>query len=156
MWRYLVGAVAAVSLAGGGLLLWRGGPATQSSLSAALLPIGHPAAEDDEAVPNPPAASEKTREARRFSRYDKDKDGIVAREEYLVSRRKAFAKLDANGDGKLDFDEWAIKTTTKFAAADADHDAKLTPVEFATTKVVRKAVARVACPPTAAKDDEET
>ncbi|MDO6416918.1 EF-hand domain-containing protein [Sphingomonas sp. BIUV-7] len=156
MWRYLVGAVAALLLAGGGLLIWRGGADARSGLPDVPL-AARSAAGRDEAVPEPPAASEKTREERRFSRYDKDKDGQVAREEYLASRRKAFARLDANGDGRLDFDEWAIKTTTKFVAADADHDAKLTPVEFAVTKVARKTAPRIACPPaTAAKDDEET
>jgi len=153
MWRYLVGAVAALLLAGGGLLIWRGGADAQSGLPAA--PAAGAIASGVEALPEPPAASEKTREERRFSRYDKDKDGSVAREEYLASRRKAFAKLDKNGDGRLDFDEWAIKTTTKFAAADADHDAKLTAVEFATTKIVRKTARRVACPPVAATKDEE-
>jgi hypothetical protein len=139
---------------GPGVLLWRGGADAQSGLPAA--PPAPAAAAQGEALPEPPAAREKTREERRFSRYDKDKDGSVAREEYLASRRKAFAKLDKNGDGRLDFEEWSIKTTTKFAAADANHDAKLTPVEFATTKVVRKTAPRVACPPARAKDEEDT
>ena len=67
-----------------------------------------------------PEASEKTREQKRFDRYDKDRDGAITRDEYLASRNKAFAKLDNNHDGMLSFDEWAVKAETKFATADAD------------------------------------
>src|SRR5687768_10187517 len=50
------------------------------------------------------------REAKRLSRYDRDKDGSVDRDEFLRARQRAFAKLDANGDGRLSFDEYAVKT----------------------------------------------
>ncbi|WP_157217638.1 EF-hand domain-containing protein [Flavisphingomonas formosensis] len=106
-------------------------------------------------VADPPQAEEKTREEKRFARYDKDKNGQVGREEYLAARRKAFAKLDTNGDGKLDFEEYAVKTTKKFADADADRSGALTPAEFAKTRVVRKASARCACPPPATGKNEE-
>ena len=98
-----------------------------------------------EAPDNVPAATERTREEKRFGRYDKDKDGTITRAEYLLSRQKAYAKLDINGDGRLSFDEWAIKTTTKFATADRDKSGGMSPVEFATTAVKRKPAAKSKC-----------
>lgn len=98
-------------------------------------------------VTDPPQATEKTREEKRFSRYDRDKNGGVAAAEYLFSRRKAYAKLDVNGDGKLSFDEYAVKTITKFNGADKDRSGVLTPVEFLTTRVVRAKPKSTKCPP---------
>jgi hypothetical protein len=80
-----------------------------------------------------PEATSKTREERRFSRADKDKNGKIEREELLGPRRKAFAKLDTNGNGALSFEEWAVKTLTKFQDADRNRDGWLSPVEYATT-----------------------
>lgn len=94
----------------------------------------------------PPVASERSREEKRFDRYDKDRNGLVSREEYFVSRRKAFAKLDADRDGRLAFDEWAARTNDRFAGADADRSATLTRAEFQTTKPKRRTAARCACP----------
>jgi hypothetical protein len=51
------------------------------------------------ALPEPPQATPKSREEKRFSRADKDKNRRIEREELLASRRKAFAKLDKNGNG---------------------------------------------------------
>lgn len=90
------------------------------------------------------------REAKRFRRYDKDKDGTITRDEYLAARRKAFAKLDTDHDGKLSFNEYSFKAIAKFDAADADRTGKLTPVEFATTAVKRKPRTKAVCPPGAA------
>jgi Ca2+-binding EF-hand superfamily protein len=98
-------------------------------------------------VTDPPQASEKTREEKRFNRYDRDKNGGVAADEYLFSRRKAYAKLDSNGDGKLSFDEYAVKTITKFNGADKDRSGILTPAEFLTTRVVRAKPKSTNCPP---------
>ena len=80
-----------------------------------------------------PEATPQSREARRFSRADKDKNGRVEREELLGPRRKAFAKLDTNGTGSLSFEEWAIKSIDKFQGADRDRSGWLTPAEYATT-----------------------
>lgn len=144
MWRYLAIAAAGLMLAGGGLLLW------QSDAAGPTLPSPAPAADaQDASVGPPPAASEKTREEKRFGRYDKDKDGKISREEYLASRRKAYAKLDTNGDGRLSFDEWSAKTSDRFAKADSDRSNVLTPEEFATTKVQRKTVRPAPCVPEA-------
>jgi hypothetical protein len=149
MWRYLAGGVAALLLGVGGMLIWQG---VGDRPKLAIGPAPAHAAEDP--VSAPPAATEATREEKRFNRYDKDRNGTVTSEEYLAARRKAYAKLDVNGDGKLDFDEWAVKATTKFAGADADKSGTLTAREFETTKVVRKEKAIVPCKPAA--DSEES
>lgn len=145
MWRYLTGAAAGVLLAGGGIMLWHGLD------SGPTLPAAAPALQAAQPTPleEPPAATVKTREEKRFGRYDKDKDGKVSREEFLTSRRKAYAKLDRNGDGRLSFDEWSIKTTDRFAKADADRSAALTAAEFATTRIERKTTRPAPCVPDA-------
>lgn len=143
MWRYLAGAAGALLLAGGGLVLWQNSGGGNPTLGPASLAQAATA----DAIETPPAASEKTREEKRFARYDKDKDGKVSREEFLASRRKAYAKLDANGDGRLDFDEWSVKTTDRFARADRDTSATLTAEEFATTRIPRKAARPAPCVP---------
>ncbi|WP_374297274.1 EF-hand domain-containing protein [Sphingomonas sp.] len=145
MWRYLVGGVGALALAGGGVLILGGRTPGDTVLAQA------PAPATSSAMPEPlperaPEATAKTREEKRFGRYDKDRDGRITRDEYLASRRKAYAKLDSNGDGRLSFDEWAAKTTTKFGSADRDRSGAMDAAEFATTAVKRKP-ARAKCPP---------
>ncbi len=152
MWRYLVGGLAVLALSAAGILLFN-----RNARSVAALPLAPAAqAQSGSAAPLPatvPEASEKTREQKRFDRYDKDRDGKVTREEYLAARRKAFAKLDVNHDGMLSFDEWAVKAEGKFALADADKSGAMTPVEFARTAVKRKPPrVRRDCPP-AAKEE---
>lgn len=152
MWRYLVGAGAALALAGAGVLMFSG----QATPTRALLPAMPATQAEAQALPDEvPAASAKTREQKRFGRYDKDKDGKVTRDEYLAARHKAFAKLDVNGDGRLSFDEWATKAIVKFAAADGDKSGAMNAGEFATTAVKRKPTARAKCPPVPAADDQE-
>ena len=145
MWRYLVGALAALLFAGAGVMLFKG-KASAPLLAAA--PVQDESTTDAPLPDSVPAVSAKSREQKRFGRYDKDKDGRITRDEYLVARRKAFAKLDTNGDGRLSFDEWAIKARTKFASADADKSGAMNAAEFATTAVKRKvrAAPRCACP----------
>ncbi len=144
MWRYLAGAAGALLLAGGGVMLWQ----SMAGQPKAILDAPKAMAQAVAGAPaEPPAATEATREEKRFNRYDKDRNGAVTREEFLASRRKAYAKLDTNGDGKLSFDEWSIKTTTRFADADADKSGILTPVEFATTKIERKVQKLPPCVP---------
>ncbi|MDB5662205.1 MAG: signal transduction protein [Sphingomonas bacterium] len=159
MGRFLAGVASALLLVTAGLFWWR----SSSAADIAPIPAPGPGLTMPMAaapIAEPPAASEKTREEKRFARYDRDKNGAVAREEYLLSRRKAFAKLDTNGDGRLSPDEYAIKTVEKFAKADADRSGALAPAEFATTRVVRKAArktsAPVCPPPRAAADDEDS
>ena len=118
MARILAGVAAFILLVTGVLLFWRsadgepGLPAAPAAAAQSSL-LANP-------LPDPPEASPKSREERRFSRADKDKNGRIEREELLGSRRKAFAKIDKNGNGALSFDEWAAKTIDKFAGADKD------------------------------------
>ena len=146
MWRFAAGVMAALLLVGAGFL-W------MSPRAAPIVParIAPPAPQpSDAADPLPetaPSASPRTREQKRFDRYDKDRNATVTREEYLASRRKAFARLDSNGDGRLGFEEWAARTIGKFAAADKDRSGTLNPAEFATTRVERKPTVRRPCVP---------
>ncbi|WP_174291945.1 EF-hand domain-containing protein [Sphingomonas bacterium] len=155
MWRYLAGGAAALLMVALGVLI-----VNARARPTAVLPpqplaaAGQPTQATAAGTPLPdavPEATERTREQKRFDRYDKDRNGKVTREEYLLARHKAFAKLDTNHDGQLSFDEWAIKAETKFAVADKDKSNTLTPAEFATTAVKRKAPRRVNCPPAAAQ-----
>jgi hypothetical protein len=154
--QFLLGAGSALLLAAGGVVWWTSDHAKADSpipprpAGAQVMPS------DDTALSEPPAASAKTREEKRFSRYDKDKNGAISREEYLAARRKAFAKLDTNGDGRLQFEEYAIKTSAKFSKADGDRSGILNPAEFLNTRVVRKARSAPNCPPpiVASADDD--
>lgn len=84
--------------------------------------------------PEPPEASELTKEQQRFFRYDRNRDWRISRVEMLSTRSDAFRKLDKDGNNLLDFEEWAVATVDKFEGADADKDNQLSPAEFATTK----------------------
>ena len=121
MWRYLAGGAAGILLVVAGMTLqaMRSPPAT--TLAAM------PAAAAETATPNGqttgpavPEALPATRGRKRFDRYDKDRNGSVTRDEYLMARHKAFAKLDVDGNGTWSFDEWAMKAETKFSLADKD------------------------------------
>lgn len=161
MLRYLAGVASALLLVAAGLVWWRGGAQAVSPVpqpvAAQRADMSAPPVADDAA---PPQATERTREQKRFDRYDHDRDGIVSREEWLATRRKAFSRLDSNGDGRLSFEEWAAKTIGRFAAADGDKSATLTRAEFAATKIVRRTQARrtADCPPqaTPSSDDGES
>lgn len=142
MWRFLAGGAGALLLAGSGLVLWQ-----QLAASPPIAPPAPAIAPEPAPLTEPPAATEKTREEKRFVRYDKNRDGKVAREEFLATRRKAYAKLDVNGDGRLSFEEWSVKTSDRFAKADADKSATLTAEEFATTRIARKTARPAPCVP---------
>ena len=148
MWRYLAGAIAALLLVGAGIFLFRGSATPQAALPRAPAVASAGEAEGEAPLPDAaPRASDRTREQKRFDRYDKDRNDAIAREEYLAPRRKAFAKLDMDRDGKLTFEEWAVKTTTRFAEADKDKSAALTRSEFAATAPKRKPKAACVCGP---------
>ena len=163
MWRYLIGAGAALLLGLSGILLLRGS-APAAKLLQGPASAGTAMGADAQLPGQAPAASARTREARRFDRYDKDRDGSVTSEEYLANRRKAFAKLDVNQDGKLAFEEWASKATTKFGGADKDKSGALTPAEFAATAPppgkgrsrTQCVCAKAAVPAAPAKDDDDS
>jgi hypothetical protein len=130
MVRFLAGAAACFLLLTGAFLMWQSraqGPSLPNAPASQLAagPVGSPLVA--------PEASAKSREEKRFSRADKNKDGKIESEEIFGARRKAFAKLDANANGALTFDEWAAKTIDKFKGADGDKSGTLTAAEYATT-----------------------
>ena len=148
-----LGLAAMIVLLIGGAYLWSRPSSHPGAAFAAPAEAGRPIPAGEVSAPAPliapvSAVTAADREARRFNRYDKDRDGQVTREEYLVARRKAFAKLDLDHDSKLSFDEYSAKVITKFATADAGKDGKLSATEFATTAVKhRPKPAAVNCPP---------
>lgn len=145
MWRYFGGAASMLVLIGAGFFLVREMAVSQVPLPEAPLSV---AGEEQARAPRKaPVADEATKEEKRFNRTDKDKNGAVAKAEFLFTRQRAFAKLDTNGDGAISFDEYAAKTSAKFAKADGDKSGALDRREFATTRVVRKAKPKVDCPP---------
>lgn len=134
MARFLAGAAACLLLVTGAFLLWQG-----QAQQTAQLPDAPPARPGAPSmvvagnVPQAPEATAKSREQKRFSRADKDKNGRIAREELLAPRRKAYAKLDADHNGTVSFEEWAVKTLDKFGGADKDGSGWLTAAEYAST-----------------------
>lgn len=161
MQRWLAIGVAVILLVAGGYVWTRGSAPRGGALAAAVSATGAglPAIPDDPLVAPVSDVTPADREARRFNRYDKDKDGAVTRDEYLATRRKAYARLDLDGNGSLSFDEYSAKTTKKFNTADLNRDKQLASAEFATTAAKRRA-RPAACPPTEAasgdaqRDDE--
>ena len=135
MLRFLAGAAACFLLMTGAFLLWQSHAAEAPGLPDAPAPRLASAFQftGKAQALRAPEASPKSREERRFSRADKNKDGKIEPEEILAARRKACAKLDANGNGALSVDEWATKTIGKLQGADKDRSGFLTPAEYATT-----------------------
>ena len=133
-WRFLAGAAACFLLLTGAFLLWQRRAANTPSLPAAPPErAAGPSVFGSAGKLEAPEASPKSREEKRFSRADKNKNGRIEREELLTPRRKAFAKLDSNGNGMLSFEEWAVTTLETFGDADRDRSGWLTPVEYAST-----------------------
>lgn len=134
MFRYLAGAAAALLLVTGAVLMWQSRAAEAPGFPTAPAPRAFTTSLVSQDAPlRAPEASPKSREEKRFSRADKDKNGQIESEELLGPRRKAFAKLDANANGALSFEEWAVKTVRKFRDADRDRNGWLSAAEYATT-----------------------
>jgi hypothetical protein len=130
--RFLAGVASCFLLMTGAFLLWQSRAAHAPAFadppearSASLFGGGGPL--------QAPEASEKSRAEKRFSRYDKNKDGKVEPDEYLAARRRNFDKLDLDHNGQLSFQEYAAKGIEKFNAADQDRSGWLTEAELATT-----------------------
>lgn len=141
MWRYFAGGIAALLMAGAGVFLFQGQATPEPLPPAPLAAQAGNGSEAAEALPPLaaiPRASDRTREQKRFDRYDKNRDDKITLAEQMEPRRKAFAKLDRDRDGRLSFEEWAIRGSTKFAGADADKSGTLSRDEFATTAPKRK------------------
>jgi len=129
--RFLAGAAASFLLLTGAFLIWQsraasgpGLPSAPPARAAALFGASQPL--------EAPEASAKTREEKRFARYDKDKDGKVETMEYLAARRRNFDKLDVDHNGALSFAEYAVKGIEKFNSA-GGRKGFLTPAEFVVT-----------------------
>lgn len=145
MLRFLAGVASAMLLMTGGFFLWRGQAEQESIVPPAPEAREAPSPLLQPPLETPPAAPEKSREEKRFARYDKDEDGSITRAEMMESRRKAWEKLDTNGNGSLSFEEWAVATSTKFAEADRSRDGRLDAAEFLTTKRETKPRKKCAC-----------
>lgn len=116
--RFFAGVAATFLLMTGAFLLWQ-----SRAAQAPNLPAAPPARAAGSSFLSPgallqaPEASPKSREEKRFGRYDKNKDGKVEADEYLAARHKNFEKLDVDHNGALSFQEYAVKGIEKFAAA---------------------------------------
>ena len=146
MLRFAAGVVSTLLLVAAGFFIWK----SRAEREVQIPPPPRPAAYagsilQPQTLPEPPAASEKTKEEKRFARADKDDDGRITRAELLEPRRKAFAKLDTNGNGALSFEEWAVKTVGKFDGADADDSGWLTAAEYAVTRPKTRAKPKCSC-----------
>lgn len=139
----VLGACAALALAGVGAFWWQGRAQVEQAAppppdipdDTASMEQGLPSADVTDLVgPVPPEATELTKEQRRFFRYDRNRDWRITRNEMLASRTDAFRKLDVDGNNLLTFEEWAVRTVDRFEEADTDGDDALTPAEFATTR----------------------
>lgn len=152
--RLVLGAVSALILVGIGMFWWQGRAEVERG---APPPLPEPMVEkpDEETLPQvdpgtmvgpePPEATELTREQRRFFRYDRNRDLKITRTEMLSSRTSGFRKRDKDGNNLLTFEEWAVTTAERFAGADADGNLELTPAEFATTAPKRKPKPKPKC-----------
>jgi hypothetical protein len=133
MLRFIAGAAATFLLLTGAFLIWQSRAERSPSLPSAPPPRAATPSMIAQEPLEAPEASSKSREEKRFSRADKNKDGKIEAAELLDPRRKAFGKLDTNGNRTLSFEEWAVTTIDKFRGADKDRSGWLTPVEYATT-----------------------
>jgi hypothetical protein len=133
--RFLAGAAACFLLLTGAFLMWQSHAEQRPSLPAAPAPQAFAASASTPDLDLPleaPEASPKSREEKRFARYDKDKDGKVEAGEYLAARRKNFDKLDVDHNGTLSFNEYAAKGIEKFVGA-GGRKGWLSPAEFVKT-----------------------
>jgi hypothetical protein len=129
--RFFAGVAATFLLMTGAFLIWQSRAAKGPALPEA--PPARTAALFGSSAPlEAPEASAKTREEKRFSRYDKNKDGKVQADEYLAARHRNFDKLDVDHNGALSFQEYAVKGIEKFNAA-GGRKGWLSPAEFVAT-----------------------
>jgi len=133
MLRFLAGAASCFLLLTGAFLIWQSRAEERPGLPAAPAPRAYSASLLSGAQPlEAPEATPQSREEKRFSRYDKNKDGKVEADEYLAARRRNFDKLDLDHNGALSFQEYAIKGIQKFQAA-GGAKGWLSPAEFVKT-----------------------
>ena len=156
MLRFLAGAAASFLLLTGAFLIWQSRAEHASGLPGA--PPARAATLFGSTEPlQAPEASAKTREEKRFARYDKDKDGKVETMEYLAARRRNFDKLDLDHNGALGFQEYAAKGIEKFNDA-GGRKGWLTAAEFVATappQAKRKSACSCGVKPPAVADNNE-
>lgn len=136
MKQIATGAIGALVLMGVGMFWWQGRaeieqgappPAPAPEVVSDELPM---ADITDLTGPEPPEATQLSREQQRFFRYDRDRDGRISRHEMMSTRTSAFRKLDTDGNNLLTFEEWAIATSNRFEKYDIDGDGYVTFEEF--------------------------
>jgi hypothetical protein len=154
--RFFAGAAACFLLLTGAFLIWQSRAENAPGLPGA--PPARAASLFGSSAPlEAPEASAKTREEKRFSRYDKNKDGKVQADEYLAARRRNFDKLDLDHNGALAFQEYAAKGIEKFNDA-GGRKGWLTPAEFVATappQAKRKTACSCAARPPEVPDTSE-
>ena len=148
MWRFLAGVAATLVLVSAGLFLWNARADRASPIPAAPQMVA--AADSDVELAPPPAASEKTREEKRFARYDKDRNGAIAQGEYLAARRKAFRQARRRTMTASCLRRMGGEGVQKFAAADKDKIGATERRRIRDHRVVRKAKPQARLPAYAA------
>jgi hypothetical protein len=146
MVRYVAGGASALLLIAAGFFVWRSGAEAEDVVPPA--PPARSASYQAGAGPRlsqPPAQPERSREARRFARSDRDRDGRITLDEQLQPRRKAFARADRDGNGSLSFEEWTAASATRFAKADKDRSGWLDAAEYEAMRPKPKARPRCRC-----------
>ncbi|HEX7782092.1 MAG TPA: hypothetical protein VF509_04740 [Sphingobium sp.] len=153
MSRVLAGGMAGLLMVAAGLFWWQGRAAIEQEAAPPVaayrapeetIPEGDPNAVG-EAPPMPASATPESREERRFFRYDRDRDGVITRNEMMASRVRAFRQLDTDHNNLLSFEEWAVATGERFTAADMDKNGKVTPAEFSSTAPKPKPAPKCRC-----------
>jgi len=143
----VLGVFLGLFLAGIGVIWWQGRAQVEANAPPPLTDLAPPGPGVEELItidpndmigPDPPEASELTKEEVRFFRYDRNRDRIITRNEMLASRTAGFRALDIDGNNLLTFEEWAVATVNRFEGADADQNQQLTPAEFSTTAPKRR------------------
>jgi hypothetical protein len=148
--RIVLGAAIALLLVGVGLFWLQGRAEVERGAppppAPSATPDGIPSADTAGLRgPEPPEASELSREQQRFFRYDRNRDLRITRDEMLSTRTDAFRDLDVDGNNLLTFEEWAVTTVERFDKADANGDRELNQEEFATTAPRPAATPRCRC-----------
>jgi EF hand domain-containing protein len=146
MIRAAAGGASALLLIAAGFFIWKSRADADDPIPSAPAPRPahyRPLTGPDPA--GPPAASERSKEAKRFARADRNRDGRITLDEQLQSRRKAFAKADRDANGSLSFEEWTAPTAEKFAKADKDRSGWLDAGEYAASRPKAKPKAKCRC-----------
>jgi hypothetical protein len=146
MVRYVAGGASALLLIAAGFFIWKSGAEAENVVPPA--PAAGAASYQAGAGPrlaSPPAQPERSREAKRFARADRDRDGRITLAEQLAPRRKAFAKADRDGNGSLSFEEWTASSAARFAKADKDRSGWLDAAEYEASRPKPKAKPKCKC-----------